>query len=540
MQRHLAEEALEVGIDLTHPSWVAVGSTHAIGQAFAADRLLRAREIAQRLDVITDRSAWITEIASLNGSFAVVAHQGSEVRGAVDRLRGFPLFYTCDNESLHISDAAARLVRDAEKSRLDPEARMEFEFAGYVTGDETLIPGLRQIRAGHALLGTFGEGARQMRYYAFRHQHFLDEPADALIARLVDVHGRIFRRLLEDVGDRQLVLPLSGGYDSRLIAHSLREFGASNVLCYTYGLPGNWESRISRELAKYLGFDWTMVPYSAEKWRLVAEDAAFSRYFADAANFASLAHIQDWPAVQALVAQRKIAPDAVFVPGHSGDFLAGSHVPKHFANRSEVRREELLQAIFDAHYTLWDWPRDATAPMKRIFTTRIERVIGPMGDGSVEHAADALECWDCEERQAKFIVNSVRAYESFGFEWRLPLFDSELMDYWSRVRVEWRLRRRLYFEFVRRWQRMPITEANTDRGPALRAAVELVATGALRGLATAMRRRLRRFNWRRQYERGDLGWLALVEPHEFRRQYSGRENGHAFFARRYLRGLDDR
>ena len=55
--------------------------------------------------------------------------------------------------------------------------------------------------------------------------------------------------------------------------------------------------------------------------------------------------------------------------------------------------------------------------------------------GTAEQAADTFECWDCQERQAKFIVNSVRAYEFFGFEWRLPLFDAELMDFWSRIAV---------------------------------------------------------------------------------------------------------
>src|SRR6185437_6201613 len=208
---------------------------------------------------------------------------------------------------------------------------------------------------------------------------------------------------------------------------------------------------------------------------------------------------------------------------------AGSHVPKHFATRPRVSREELLQAIFDVHYALWDWPSDSAADMKRRFAERIERVVGPITDGTAEQAADTFECWDCEERQAKFIVNSVRAYEFFGFEWRLPLFDAELMDFWSRIALDGRLRRRLYFEFVRRHQRLPVTEPNTDRGPLLVTAVRLLDAGGLRPYATRMRRCLRKIARRRQYDHGDLGWFALVAPDEFRKRYTGRENGHAFF-----------
>jgi len=525
-------------IDLLQPGWAVAGATHAIGQAHAPHgRLLRARDIAQRLDVIADPVAWVAEVATLNGSFAVVGLHGAEVRAAVDRLRSFPLFYAGAGGAIRIADRAKGLIA-SERPALDVQCRLEFQFVGYVTGEATLVPELRQIRAGHALLHAAGQGEpRQVRYYAFRHRDFLEEGDDDLTSRLLGVHERVFRRLLDDVGERQIVIPLSGGYDSRLVGHSLRELGARNVLCYTYGLPGNWESEISRELARHLGFEWVMVPYSTELWRAVAASPAFERYFLEAGNFASLAHIQDWPAVQALLTQKKIAQDAVFVPGHSGDFLAGSHVPRHFANRPRVSREELLQAMFDVHYSLWDWPRDSAADMRRAFAERIERVVGTIADGTAEQAADTFECWDCEERQAKFIVNSVRTYESFGFEWRLPLFDAELMDFWSHIALDGRLRRRLYFEFVRRHQRLPVIEPNTDRGPLLATAVRMLDAGGLRPFATRTRRRLKKSAWRRQYDHGDLGWFALVAPDEFQRRYTGRENGHAFFVLRYLEAL---
>jgi asparagine synthase (glutamine-hydrolysing) len=511
-----------------------VGSTCVLGQAHARSGLLRASGIAQRLDAIEDRDLWLAEVATLNGSFAVVACRNGELRAAVDRLRCFPLFYTRAGSVLRISDAASKLVGPEDSGALDPECRMEFEYTGYVTGEETLVSGLRQIRAGHALFMTTTSDARQVRYYAFRHPNPDTRADSVLISELVGVHERVFRRLIEDVGDRQFVLPLSGGYDSRLIAHSLHTLGARNVLCYTYGLAGNWESEISRQLAEHLGFDWVMLPYSAERWRTVAGDPLFERYFVEAANFASLAHIQDWPAVEMLVAQNRITPDAVFVPGHSGDFLAGSHVPKRFANQLRIDRNDLLQAIFDAHYMLWDWPPAAAAEMKRTFAGRIERVLGTLHDGDAGYAADFFECWDCEERQAKFIVNSVRTYEWFGFQWRLPLFDAELMDFWSRVNLEGRRRRRLYFEFVQRHQRLPITNPNTDRGPMLRTGIRLIEASGLGPLAMRMRRELKRLGWRREYARGSLGWFALVERGEFRKRYSGRENGHAFFALMYL------
>jgi len=225
----------------------------------------------------------------------------------------------------------------------------------------------------------------------------------------------------------------------------------------------------------------------------------------------------------------------VFVPGHSGDFLAGSHIPLWYAGRAKITRDELLQSIFNAHYSLWDWPSDGDDGLRSALVQRIDEVCGPITDGTSEDAADRFECWDCQERQAKFIVNSVRVYESFGYEWRLPLFDAELMDFWSRVSLQRRVGRRLYFEFSRRHQDLPITPANADRPMPVAHAILALKRSSLWPLAKRAQRALRRVQWRRQYDGVDgMGWFALVDRAQFRTLYTGREIGHSFFALKYL------
>lgn len=55
------------------------------------------------------------------------------------------------------------------------------------------------------------------------------------------------------------------------------------------------------------------------------------------------------------------------------------------------------------------------------------------------------ECFNWQERQSKFIANSVKCYEYFGFEWRIPLWDNEIADYWMRVPARCRYGRNLFF-----------------------------------------------------------------------------------------------
>jgi len=96
---------------------------------------------------------------------------------------------------------------------------------------------------------------------------------------------------------------------------------------------------------------------------------------------------------------------------------------------------------------LWRWPNHRKQLNKQ-FVNKITNVVGPINNCNPEGGADILECWDWQERQAKFIVNSIRVYEFFGYKWRLPLWDKELIEYWARIPLEKRINRYLYFKYV--------------------------------------------------------------------------------------------
>ncbi len=519
-------------IELSASGWAVAGQTHARGYAHLEGRFLDAPALAAAVDAATTDAAWEACVRQLNGCFAVVTRRNDCLSAAVDRLRSIPLFYGREGDTFTLSDSAYRIRLDPAGHGLDPLAESEFCLTGYVTGDQTLRSEVRQIEAG-ALIRAAGPDVEVRRYYDFRHRDFLAASQSELIAKLEQVHASVFARLLDSIGDRPIAVPLSGGFDSRLIGLSLRDLGARNVVCYTYGVSGNWEARISQELARYLGFRWEFVEYSAARWRAWAATEAFARYFHDAGNLVSVPHIQDWPAVRELLADGRIAPDSVFVPGHSGDFVAGSHIPKTYAGRDSIARRELLDSLLAAHYSLWDWPAGEEAELRARFDSRIESITGPLRDGTAEEAADAFERWDLRERQAKFICNSVRVYESFGCEWRLPLFDHELMDFWSRVPVHLRIGRRLYFEFARQRQSLPVTEANADRGPVVRGIVKGIDLAGLRPAMKRLRQAVRKARWQHEYSSSPLAWLALVDPELFKRTYTGKELMHSYLALRY-------
>ena len=62
--------------------------------------------------------------------------------------------------------------------------------------------------------------------------------------------------------------------------------------------------------------------------------------------------------------------------------------------------------------------------------------------------ADIFKKWDWQERQAKFIVNSVRVYEYWGYNWWLPFWDNDFMYFWQKIPLIYRKNKLLYNDYV--------------------------------------------------------------------------------------------
>ncbi|MDI2587660.1 hypothetical protein OR571_11180 [Psychrobacillus sp. NEAU-3TGS] len=163
--------------------------------------------------------------------------------------------------------------------------------------------------------------------------------------------------------------------------------------------------------------------------------------FAD--GLTSMPHIQDLLAVSKLKKQSLIPKNSVFIPGHSGDFVAGSHIPKYFLKSNTVTKNDLIESMLHKHYNLW-----FSNEKYQVFLKKTIELLVDGDDLKNEVAADIFEEWDWRERQAKYICNSVRVYEFYNYEWRLPLWDREIIKFWSNISIQYRVDRNLYFQFV--------------------------------------------------------------------------------------------
>ena len=169
-----------------------------------------------------------------------------------------------------------------------------------------------------------------------------------------------------------------------------------------------------------------------------------------------------------------------------------------------------------------------------------ERLVGAVDQLAAqtpEAATSAWERWEWQERQAKFMCNSVRVYEFWGFDWRLPFWDAEAIGFWERMPLGFRARNRLHRAYVARASAgESVSVAGVDRWRAIRSTL-------VRDYMPERRKRflrsLRRLNYRREHAEHEMGWFGIVELDDFRRLYRGTETINSFLALERLDLLPD-
>lgn len=386
-------------------------------------------------------------LAELDGHFCLVATCNGEIWAAVDRVASFPLFVGVNGQ---ISDQPLRVTDCPVSAALDADTARVMGIAGFSTGTATLHQQVRRLAVGELCrLGATGPVSYQ-RWHQYRPWRVREDltPARAQ-AELKDILRTLFQTLAAGCAGRQIVVPLSAGLDSRLIVSGLYEAGVRNVRCFSYGQSGNYEALASRQIAERLGYEWTFVPYTLARQREALTSAQHEDYIAFADSLSATPFEQDFLAIRDLKAQGWLPDDCIMINGQSGDYLTGGHIPPSLAEplpslSAEERFERVFAALVKKHYGLWR--AGQTPETMALVKQQIRAHLAEIGLDDVPAQAPhgAFEVSEYENRQAKYVVPGQRVYDFFGVDWRLPLWEKPLIDFYEGVPASLKLGQKLY------------------------------------------------------------------------------------------------
>lgn len=177
-----------------------------------------------------------------------------------DRYGFAPLYWRRLAGSVVFSTSALLLARVPPAPGADRDAIAELIAFDHLLGERTLARGVTALPLGHSLL-LDRSGAKLQRdtgYGDIRLDASLT-PRDA-VPGLVSAWRDGVAGLLKRAGSRSIVVPLSGGLDSRLLAATAAELGAS-LSTFTFGqrLQSGGDPpdvAIARQVAQTLGVPW--------------------------------------------------------------------------------------------------------------------------------------------------------------------------------------------------------------------------------------------------------------------------------------------
>ena len=407
--------------------------------------LVKAEYIVNNLEEENIVSNWLK---TLCGHYAIVIEYKSSIITAVDKICSIPLFISYKNNEILISNHAPLLKNklDLGCSNLDKQAELEIAMSGYTISSKTLYRDIKRLESGEYLFITSDCYYRDF-YYTYSPWKVIDRTESQLHNELSNVLLKTFEKIKNNIGDRQIVVPLSAGNDSRLVACGLKKVGLKNVVCFSYGRKGNFETLVSKIIAKKLGYKWIYIPDILKDKKKFFQSKEYIEYISAFKSFAYIHNIQEVYEVFLLKKTKLVDDDAVIVNGNAGDFISGGHIGSILdtTNNPQNVDEISWKKFLNKNFSLWMDLRSLFNDKKiinELTKTLSSRITTSIDTDKYQYAM--MECSEYIGRQSKIVMGQQRTYEYFGYEWRLPLWSDDMLTFWESVPYKYKIDQSLY------------------------------------------------------------------------------------------------
>jgi asparagine synthase (glutamine-hydrolysing) len=436
-----------VKLDKHNPiSWTSANGVWVAGYCFDTEGNFYEKEsLIALLQQITENHLE-SFVRSLNGIFDCIIERDSETIIIMDKTRLIPLFYAIENSQVIVSNNPYTLFPTSPV--VDTSALNEYLYSSVVLDEKTLIKGIFQVQPSSYIICK-NNHLDIHHYYTFAVKKHEIAVAKDYNQQFETVLNDVFHRLLTSCKGKQVVVPLSGGYDSRLIVCMLAKLGYKNVLCYTVGRPNNPELIIAQKVAKTLGYKHVFISNETPSY---LDDNTFEAYYRYSGYFTNFFWMYEYVGVKTLTEQNIIEKDAIFTPGHSGDFLAGSQLQKAGITL-ETTLNEVEKLVLEQKFAYGNGLKNAAIKQKMNDFIKQRKDYLPY---SVFDDVDLLI------KLPKNINNAARIYGFFGHQTRLPFWDNEMIEFFKTLPIEEKQTQKFYHHYLTSKVFQPMNVAFVD------------------------------------------------------------------------------
>ncbi|MCY1720527.1 hypothetical protein OU798_09255 [Prolixibacteraceae bacterium Z1-6] len=404
--------ALSFDLILEKFKWFNDKNIFVVGFVWVNNKYVSQQNFVDLVLIQSDFNEFKRFAAALNGQFSIVVQRENEVWLACSHTWTNPVFYKKGTTKYRISDEPENLVNTDSDKEPDPFSALYFLNFGVTPKETTLSYSISQVRPGEVvcLSGSKRLASQVAGFSDLAYDNSSEElTGSELQNHLIESFGKYY----EQLKGKQVLLPLTKGYDSRLLACLLAEYGHKDVVCATWGRKDNLEKQTAQKVAAKLGYKYFAVDYTKTMIRNFTKTENFENYVKFVGHWSSMPFFYEYFGLTQLLKNNVINQETVALPGHPGDFLKGSHLNNSMLNFSS---NDFCAHVISRFGTF--------APIQKSGKNELHNYLAKnYFPRQAESLWQNYEQWDLEERQCKFIGNSSMIFSFLGMRYFMPLFD---------------------------------------------------------------------------------------------------------------------
>lgn len=325
------------------------------------------------------------------------------------------------------------------KESLHYEAICIFAATGFFLDQDTFFKEQKVLKSGFEYEIENNEILSESNYFKW-HSSPIERPLSQIVTEFADLFESIIN---EQVGNKKVILPLSGGLDSRTQAAALHYLG-KDVHAYGYAFQdGHDETFYGKKIAKACGFpfeDWK-VPYGY-LWQKIEALAEINGCYSEFTHPRQMAFVAEYAKL-----------GAIFTLGHWGDVLFdGMNVPDDLTVAEQVKtisNKVTKKAGLALAESLWkSWKLEGN--FESYFSQRIQSLLLQI---EIEDNANArIRAFKSRYWATRWTNTNLSVFESER-PISVPYFDNRMCEFICSVPEKFLSGRQIQIEYLK--MRMP-------------------------------------------------------------------------------------
>lgn len=190
-------------------------------------------------------------IHDIDGIYSIVIIEKNKCYVIVDRYGIYTLFYRHTLEYWLLSDTLDEILNVSGYPEINESFVIEYMNFGFKLGNKTEFKDIYEFEAGKIYIIDNQLNMTKKTYWAYR------DPA-----RIMKIDYEAFRTVFNTSlvngtqNDKKIVLPLTGGLDTRTILSAILP-NSAKLHCYTHGFEHSRDVKVAKRLSKYLNIHHT-------------------------------------------------------------------------------------------------------------------------------------------------------------------------------------------------------------------------------------------------------------------------------------------